>query len=151
MLKNIHVGTLIALALTLALIWLVPFLQIWVVFGAANQLMASLALLLITLWLMSKGKSYQWTFWPFAFMFVTTIGALFFKAYEAFFINLPKTADPVTNKIANVGQYIVAQVIIGLICLILIVTALILAWDGVQAIRRYRAQRLAPASAGGGE
>jgi len=138
--RNMHVGTIIALLLTLALIWLVPFLQIWVVFGAANQLMASLALLLITLWLMSKGKSYQWTFWPFVFMFVTTIGALLYKAYEAFFINLPKTADPVANKIANVGQFTAAQVIIGIVALILVVAAFILAWDGVSAIRRYRAE-----------
>ncbi len=138
--RNMHVGTTIALLLTLALIWLVPFLQIWVVFGAANQLMASLALLLITLWLMSKGKNYQWTFWPFVFMFVTTIGALLYKAYEAFFINLPKTADPVANKIANVGQFTAAQVIIGLVALILVVAAGILAWDGINAIRRYRAQ-----------
>jgi carbon starvation protein len=150
-LKNVHVGTIVALVLTLLLIWVVPFLQIWVVFGAANQLMASLALLLITLWLMSKGKSYQWTFWPFVFMFVTTIGALLYKAYEAFFINLPKTADPAANKIANVGQYMTAQIIIGIVCLILVVAALILAWDGVQAIRRYRAQAATPAKASGGE
>ncbi|MGQ9599177.1 MAG: carbon starvation CstA family protein [Anaerolineae bacterium] len=146
--KNVHVGTIVALALTLLLIWVVPFLQIWVVFGAANQLMASLALLLITLWLMSKGKNYQWTLWPFVFMFVTTIGALLYKAYEAFFINLPKTADPVANKIANVGQFTAAQIIIGLIALILVVAALILAWDGLQAIRRYRAEAMArPAKA----
>ena len=74
-------------------------MQIWVVFGAANQLMASLALLLVTLWLMSRGKNYKWTFWPFLFMFVTTIGALLYKAYESFFINLPKTADPVKYKL----------------------------------------------------
>jgi carbon starvation protein len=146
--KNIHVGTIIALVLTLVLIWLVPFLQIWVVFGAANQLMASLALLLITLWLMSKGKNYQWTIWPFAFMFVTTIGALLYKAYESFFINLPKTADPATYKIANVGQYTLAQVIIGVVCLILIVAAAILAWDSLSAIRRYRAEAAAPAKGG---
>jgi len=143
-LKNTHVGTIVALVLTLALIWLVPFLQIWVVFGAANQLMASLALLLVTLWLMSKGRSYQWTLWPFVFMFVTTMGALFYKAYEAFFINLPKTGDPVANKIANVGEFTAAQVIIGITCLILIVAAAILAWDGFQAIRRNQAR---PASA----
>lgn len=138
--RNMHVGTTIALLLTLALIWLVPFLQIWVVFGAANQLMASLALLLITLWLMSKGKNYQWTFWPFVFMFVTTIGALLYKAYEAFFINLPKTADPVANKITNVGQFTSAQVIIGLVALILVAAALVLAYDGLKAISRYRAE-----------
>jgi len=142
--RNAHVGTIIALVLTLVLIWLVPFLQIWAVFGAANQLMASLALLLITLWLMSKGKQYLWTLIPFAFMFVTTIGALLYKAYEAFFINLPKTADPVANKIANVAEFTSAQVIIGLVALILVVAALILAWDGIQALRR---GRVAPAVA----
>ncbi len=133
--KNVHVGTIIALLFTLALIWLVPFLQIWVMFGAANQLMASLALLLVTLWLKSKGKNYQWTFWPFIFMFITTIGALLYKAYEAFFINLPKTADPVANKIANVGQFATAQIIIGAVALVLVVTALFLAWDAWKAFR----------------
>ena len=133
--KNVHVGTVIALVFTLALIWLVPFLQIWVMFGAANQLMASLALLLVTLWLKNKGKNYQWTLWPFIFMFITTIGALLYKAYEAFFINLPKTADPVANKIANVSQFTIAQVIIGAVALVLIVTALILAWDAYKAFR----------------
>jgi carbon starvation protein len=137
--RNVHVGTIVALVLTLALIWLVPFLQIWVVFGAANQLMASLALLLVTLWLMSKGKQYMWTLIPFVFMFITTIAALLYKAYEAFFINLPKTADPEKFKIANVTQFTIAQVIIGIVCLILIVAALILAWDGIAAIRRNRA------------
>ena len=141
-LKNVHVGSVIALALTLALIWLVPFLQIWVVFGAANQLMASLALLLITLWLMSKGKAYQWTFWPFVFMFVTTIAALLYKAYESFFINLPKAAAQ-----ANPGQFTTAQIIIGLVSLVLVVAAFILAWDGIQAIRRYRTEAPKPAKA----
>jgi carbon starvation protein len=143
--KNVHVGTTVALLLTLALIWLVPFLQIWVVFGAANQLMASLALLLVTLWLMSRGKNYKWTFWPFLFMFVTTIGALLYKAYESFFINLPKTADPVKYKIASVGQFTAAQVIIGVVALVLVVAALLLAWDALKAFQRYRAT--APAKA----
>ncbi len=133
--KNVHVGTIIALLFTLALIWLVPFLQIWVVFGAANQLMASLALLLVTLWLKSKGKNYQWTLWPFLFMFVTTIGALLYKAYESFGINLPKIADPVANKIANVGQFATAQIIIGIVALVLVIAALFLAWDALKAFR----------------
>jgi hypothetical protein len=89
---------------------------------------------------MQKGKNYMWTFIPFIFMFVTTIAALFYKAYEAFFINLPKTADPVANKIANVGEYTAAQVLIGAVCLILIAAAFVLAWDGLQALNRYRAR-----------
>ncbi|HEY9076382.1 MAG TPA: carbon starvation CstA family protein [Anaerolineaceae bacterium] len=138
LIRNQHVGTIIALILTLILIWVIPFLQIWAVFGAANQLMASLALLLITLWLMSKGKNYLWTFLPFIFMFVTTIAALLFKAYEAFFINLPKTANAAANKIANVGQYTAAQILIGGICLVLVVTALFLAWDAIKAFGKFR-------------
>lgn len=141
--RNMHVGTIIALALTLLLIWVVPFLQIWVVFGAANQLMASLALLLVTAWLMSKGKQYIWTLIPFVFMFVTTIAALLYKAYEAFFIFLPRTADPVKWNIANVAQYTTAQVIIGVVALILVAAAFILAWDGVKALLRYRSQMVA--------
>ncbi|GAB4470817.1 MAG: carbon starvation protein A [Anaerolineales bacterium] len=139
-LKNVHVGTLIALLLTLILIWIVPFLQIWVVFGAANQLMASLALLLITLWLVSKGKNYQWTLWPFLFMFITTIGALLYKAYESFVVNLPKAAAIAEAQKAQLWQVVTAQVIIGVISLVLVVAAFILAYDALQAFRRYQAE-----------
>ena len=69
-------------------------------------------------------------------MFITTIGALLYKAYEAFFINLPKINDAVTNKIANVAQFTIAQVIIGVVALVLVVTALILAWDAMKAFRQ---------------
>ncbi|MFH1909168.1 MAG: carbon starvation CstA family protein [Chloroflexota bacterium] len=145
--KNVHVGTTIALLLTLALIWLVPFLKIWVVFGAANQLMASLALLLVTLWLKSKGKKYQWTLWPFLFMFVTTIAALLYKAYQSFVLNLPKIADPVANKIASVGQFATAQIVIGAISLVLVLAALLLAWDALKAFRAPAAKAAAQAKA----
>ncbi|MCL7455252.1 MAG: carbon starvation protein A [Anaerolineae bacterium] len=139
--RNVHVGSVIALLLTLFLIWIVPFLGIWVMFGAANQLMASLALLLITLWLMSKGKSYMWTFVPFVFMFVTTIAALLYKVVES----IDKLAAP-----GLTGEAIAANVIIALVAILLVVAAGILAWDGLQAIRRFRAQA-APAPTGGGE
>ena len=128
-LRNVHVGSIVALLLTLILIWLVPFLQIWVVFGAANQLMASLALLLITLWLMEKGKSYTWTLYPFAFMYITTIAALIWKALEAFG-KLPG-AEP---------KVLIANLIIGLVSAFLVVAALVLGWDALQAIQRRRAK-----------
>ncbi len=136
--RNVHVGTIVALLLTLLLIWIVPFLQIWVVFGAANQLMASLALLLVTLWLMSKGMKYQWTFYPFIFMFVTTIAALLYKAYESFFLNLPasKTTETIT-----------ANIIIGVIVLVLVVAALFLAYDAMKAFQKYRKEMQAKAEA----
>jgi len=140
--RNVHVGSIIALLLTLFLIWVVPFLGIWVMFGASNQLMASLALLLITLWLMSKGKAYQWTFWPFVFMFVTTIAALIYKVVESI--------DKLV-KGGLTGQQVAANIIIMLVAILLVVAALFLAWDGVKAILKFRAQGAAAAEAGGGE
>lgn len=137
LIRNEHVGTAIALLLTLVLIWLVPFLQIWVVFGAANQLMASLALIMATLWLATKGKNYQWTLWPALFMFVTTIAALLWKAYEAFFINLPKAEALATAQKITVGQVTFANVLIGAINLVLIIAALFLAYDAFKAFQRY--------------
>jgi carbon starvation protein len=130
-LRNVHVGTIIALLFTIFLIWFAPFLRIWGIFGAANQLMASLALLLVTLWLMSKAKNYQWTFWPFTFMFITTIGALLWQTYDSFFVKLPaqKTWD---------GQ--VAFITMGVLALTLAVLAAILVVDSISSIRRYRAE-----------
>jgi len=136
-LRNPHIGTIIALILTLVLIWLVPFLQIWVVFGAANQLMASLALLLVTVWLMSKGKNYQWTFWPFVFMFITTIAALLYKAYEAFALNLPKAAALAEKQKLSVGEVTIANILIGAICLVLVIAALMLAWDAIKVLQKH--------------
>jgi carbon starvation protein len=134
-LRNTHVGTIVALVFTLILIWLVPFLQIWVLFGAANQLMASLALLLISLWLISKAKSYQWAFWPFVFMFITTMAALLWNAYDAFFRKLPKAT----------GEASVAQVIIGVVALVLFVAAGMLAYDGLKALWQARQGAKKPA------
>jgi len=130
-LRNIHVGTIIALLLTVFLIWFAPFLRIWGIFGAANQLMASLALLLVTIWLMSKAKNYQWTFWPFAFMFITTVGALLWQAYDSFFTKLrdQKSWD---------GQ--VAFITMGVLALILVVLAIVLAVDAILSILRRRAE-----------
>jgi carbon starvation protein len=142
-LKNMHVGTILALILTLFLIWIVPFLSIWVVFGGANQLMASLALLLITLWLMSKGKNYQWTLWPFLFMFVTTIAALGYMGYRSFVLNL--RAEVVAASPLPVWQVYTANIVIGLVCIVLIIAALFLAYDALNAFRRFRAAAPAPA------
>ncbi len=145
-LRNVHVGSIIALVFTLILIWFVPFLQIWGVFGAANQLMASLALMLITLWLMSKAKNYQWTFWPFVFMFVTTVGALLWSAYAAFFRNLPNAPKLAEAQKVPVWNIQVAQITIGALALILVVLAVILVWDAVGSIRRYQAELRAKAA-----
>jgi len=128
-LRNVHVGSIVALILTLVLIWIVPFLKIWVMFGASNQLMASLALLLITLWLIDKGKNYTWSIWPFGFMYITTIAALVLQALNAF--KALSGADTKT---------LIANLIIGVLASFLVIAALFLGWDAWGAIQRRRAQ-----------
>jgi carbon starvation protein len=49
---------------------------IWPIFGAGNQLLAALALLAVTGWLMLKGRKYYYVLLPAGFMVVTTIASL---------------------------------------------------------------------------
>ena len=57
--KNAHVATIVALIITFVLIKTGTWLYIWILFGGANQLMASLALLLVTLFLVKQSKNYK--------------------------------------------------------------------------------------------
>ena len=83
--KNVHVGTIVALLLTLLFVWVIPWLAIWGAFGASNQLMAGLALLLIALWLKAEGRKNAWALYPSFFMIVTDMAALIYLAYVNFF------------------------------------------------------------------
>jgi hypothetical protein len=68
-------------------------------------------------------------------MFVTTIGALLYKAYEAFFMLLPNAEARAQAAKVSVGQFATAQIIIGAVDLVLVVAALILAYDAFRAMR----------------
>jgi carbon starvation protein len=127
--KNMHVGTIVALLLTLLFVWIIPWLAIWGAFGASNQLMAGLALLLISLWLKSEGKKNTWALYPSFFMIVTDFAALLYLAYTNFFVQLPKAAST---------QAVLAAVLVGLIALVLVVAAAILVVDGWKALRAPR-------------
>jgi carbon starvation protein len=134
--KNIHVGTIVALLLTLLFVWIIPWLTIWLAFGASNQLMAGLALLLISLWLMSEGRRHNWALYPAIFMIITTIAALLWVAYSNLLVSLPKAAT---------AQAALAAILVGVICLVLVVAAVILIADGWQAIQK--ARKVKPAEA----
>lgn len=49
---------------------------IWPAFGATNQLMGAMALLMVHGWLRGQGKRSGFVFWPMVFMFITTLLAL---------------------------------------------------------------------------
>jgi carbon starvation protein len=113
---------------------------LWILFGGANQLMASLALLLITVWLMSEGKPAKWTFYPMIFMFITTIAALLYTSYDL----LQKVFSGAVK-----GGDLIGNTLMGLVGLFLVIAAILLAIDGVKALNRYRAlnDQSAPAQA----
>jgi carbon starvation protein len=138
--RNPHVGTVVASILGIILVLTGWWQYLWVLFGGANQLMASLALLIVTVWLMSQGKSWGWTFYPMVFMFVTTIAALIFTSYTL----LKKVLTGAVK-----GEALVGNTLMGLVGFFLVIAALILAFEGFKAIMRYRSLRVqgAPAKA----
>lgn len=52
---------------------------IWPVFGASNQLVAALALIVLSAWLFCKNKSTRYTLLPAIFMLITTVAALLYQ------------------------------------------------------------------------
>jgi len=53
--------------------------SVWPVFGSANQLIAALALLVLTVVLWRRGKAVAYTLLPFVFMLLTTLAALVYQ------------------------------------------------------------------------
>jgi len=81
--KNMYINSafIIGLATYLAL---GPWQNIWPVFGASNQLVAALALLVVTTWLLSRKKVGLFTLIPAIFMLLVTITALVLQAIKFF-------------------------------------------------------------------
>jgi carbon starvation protein len=136
--RNAHVGTFIASILGIILVLTGWWQYLWVLFGGANQLMASLALLLVTAWLMSEGRSAAWTFYPMIFMFVTTIAALIYTSYNL----LQKVFSGAVK-----GEALVGNTLMGLVGFFLVIAAIILAIEGMKALVRYKGMKSQAATA----
>jgi carbon starvation protein len=54
------------------------FTLIWPIFGSANQLLAALSLIAVSVWLYWRGKKNWYTLIPAVFMIVTTLASLIF-------------------------------------------------------------------------
>lgn len=124
--KNVHVGTLVALILTAIFVWIIPWLTIWTAFGGANQLMAGLALLLVALWLKSEGRKNGWALYPSFFMLLTTFVALILLAVNQF----------KAMGVAKTGEARTAALLVGLIAVVLLGASVFLISDGLKALRK---------------
>jgi carbon starvation protein len=134
-LRNGPLATLIAALFVLLIVETGWWQYLWVLFGGANQLLASLALLVGSLWLMSQGKKATFTLIPMFFMFITTIGALIFTSYNL----LGKVFSGQAQ-----GQALIGNGLMGIVALILVVLAVFLLADGLKALRRYRTAPIQP-------
>jgi carbon starvation protein len=137
--KNAHVGTLIASLLAILVVLTGWFQYLWVLFGGANQLMASLALMLVAAYLMSEGRPSAYAFYPMIFMFITTVAALVYTSYGLL-------GRVFTGAVKGV-EAVVGNTLMGLIGFFLVIAAIILAVEGVKAFGRYRALKGQPAPA----
>ncbi len=130
--KNLHFGTIVASLLTAALVLTGWWQYLWVLFGGANQLMASLALMLATIWLISEGRATAWIFYPMIFMFVTTVAALLYTSYSL----LSKVFSGAVQ-----GEALIGNTLMGVVAVFLVIAALVLAWEGQKAFARFRSLR----------
>ena len=80
--SNRYIGTLVTIVLAAFLTFSGTQSKLWPLFGSANQLLASLALLAVTLWLARLGKKNGFVKIPMLFMFCVTVAALCFLVYN---------------------------------------------------------------------
>ena len=127
--RNGPIATFVAAALVLLLIQTGWWQYLWILFGGANQLLASLALMVASAWLLSQGKKAAFTLVPMWFMFITTIAALLYTSYNL----LSKVASGQVK-----GEAYIGNGLMGIVALFLVVAACFLLADGVKALKRYR-------------
>jgi carbon starvation protein len=93
--------------------------DIWPVFGASNQLVAALTLLIVSMWLAEIKKPSRYTLIPCIFMLFMTIGALIVELYQ--FLFLPG------------GKHL-----LGAMALVLLILAIIVVKEALNTLRRMR-------------
>jgi carbon starvation protein len=130
--RNQHVASLVSIALAILLVLTGTWVYLWQLFGGANQLMAALSLLLVTVWLASVGKNWLYAGLPAIFMYVTTVASLLVTAYNIY-VNVYKPNMAAGRLVPVVGSGLMV-----LVALLLVAAAIVVGIDGWRAFRRYR-------------
>ncbi len=125
------VGTGLTCAVPLAFILLAEpgaWRMFWTLFGTSNQLLASLSLLGICVWLKKSGRTYAYALLPMFFVGAVTLTSLVLQIRDAFLPTAPSAAR-----------------INGGVCLVLLVLALTLFVMGARVLLGRDSTRPAPA------
>ncbi|HTS02394.1 MAG TPA: carbon starvation CstA family protein [Thermoanaerobaculia bacterium] len=138
--RNMHVSSVISMGLTAALVLTGTWVYLWQMFGASNQLMAALSLLVVTVWLKSEGRNPGFALYPMLFMYFTTLFATVVTARNLY---VTIAANPAMSGLPVWGAW--AMIIVAAL---LLVASLLIGWDGLKAYRKYSAQpQVKPATA----
>ena len=129
--RNQHVASVVSMVVTLALVLSGTWVYLWQLFGASNQLMAALSLLLVTVWLRSIGRNPAFAGIPMLFMYGTTIAATVVTAYNLLVTIATKSGQAA---ISVVGAWAMIAVAV-----LLVVAAVVIAIDAWRAWNRYGA------------
>src|SRR5213594_1760598 len=135
--RSQHVSSFVCIALAILVVMTGTWIYLWQLLGGANQLMAALALLLVTVWLASVGKSWLYAGLPAAFMYVTTIASLLVTSYNLYF-NVYQINMAAGRLIPVIGSGFMV-----LVALLLVTAAVFIGFDGFRAFQRYRRRPLA--------
>ena len=128
--KAVLCNPLVATAITVVAgvgLGMTGYSKIWPLFGAANQLLAALALLAVCAWLGNIGKNNKMFYFPMLFMLVVTLYSLFQTITTK--IGQITSTDPEVLAKVDWGTY--AQAILGAL---LFVLAIVLAVEGCMTI-----------------
>jgi carbon starvation protein len=129
--RNMHVSSTISMVLTAALVLTGTWVYLWQMFGASNQLMAALSLLVVAVWLKSEKRNPTYALAPMIFMYVTTLAA---TAVTARNLYVTIAANPKISGLPVYGAWAMIAVSV-----LLFVAALVIGWDGCKAYLRYSA------------
>jgi carbon starvation protein len=128
--KNQHVASITGSVLVLALVLSGTWVYLWQLFGASNQLLAALSLLLVTLWLASTRRNPAYAGIPMLFMYVTTVAASLVTAYNLYVTIVLREGTALISVIGAWAMIAVSLLLVG--------AALLIAWDAWKAWNRYR-------------
>jgi carbon starvation protein len=132
--RNQHIASFISVALAILLVLTGTWIYLWQLFGAANQLMAAFSLLLVTVWLVSVGKSWLYAGLPMVFMYVTTVASILVTAYNLYF-NVYQPNLEAGRLLPAVGSGLMV-----LVAILLVIAALFIGVDGWRAFFKYLGQ-----------
>jgi len=136
---NKYVASIIGLVIAGLLAWSGAWGNLWTIFGGSNQLLAGLALLLVSVYLANMKKPAKYTLGPAIFMTITCLAALIWEA--AIFYNAITTGSYIWKAYAGITPpapevQLAFNAVFLIIAIVLFILGIIVAHDSFKALSR---------------